>query len=64
MKEYLINILTGTTKYQRAKKKWFKKRVYKFRISECVGSYYSGSDTIKYEKDKGRTLTYYGDRKN
>jgi len=58
MKEYLINILTGTTKYQRAKKEWFKKRVYKFRISE--GGY--NSDTIKYERGEGRSLTYYGNR--
>ena len=58
MKEKLLKIITGKTKYQRAKKEWFNKRVYKFYLSEDGYR----SDSISYEKDSGKSLTYYGDR--
>lgn len=57
IKEYLLRKITGKSKYQRAKKAWFNKRVYKFSSSESVNV-----STISYIKDKGRTLTYYGSR--
>ncbi len=59
IKEYLLRKITGKSRYQRSKKAWFNKRVYKFTTGEP--KQYQGS-TISYIKDKGRTLTYYGSR--
>jgi predicted CopG family antitoxin len=60
MKERLLKIFTGKTKYQRAKKEWFNKRVYKFYIRE--DGYEPNS--ISYKKDRYRKLTYYGGRQS
>ena len=58
IREYLLKKLTGKTKYQRSKKQWFDKGVFRFKSSERGG----GSSTIKYSKENGISLTYYGSR--
>jgi len=51
IKERFYKWMTGKTKYQRAKKEWFKQRIYKYNIRETSSYDYK---MMYYKKDDNR----------